>query len=273
MCQFRSGEAMRVDDSEVKVLFSEREDSHTANRTAHRIGEDGGTGGLSRFYTPVEFVPTGGLYEWDKYEFRFDAGRPDWWTDSHTASAARQCLAEVKSVLLTRAGKPRKTLAWKGDLYLGSLTTVPEGFAPQAGGNLNLRSLVAAPEGFAPQAGGDLYLGSLTTVPEGFAPKAGGYLNLGSLTAVHKGFAPQAGGGLNLSSLTTVPEGFAPQAGGSLNLSSLVAAPEGFAPKAGGSLDLRSLVAAPEGFAPICREYRLADGVWRKGRVIEETSL
>ena len=62
---------------------------------------------------------------------------------------------------------------WKSglfDLYLGSLTSVPEGFTmPQSvGGYLDLGSLTSVPEGFTmPQSvGGSLYLCSLTSVPE-----------------------------------------------------------------------------------------------------------
>ena len=58
-----------------------------------------------------------------------------------------------------------------GDLYLSSLTAIPEGFNPTVGGDLDLRSLTAIPEGFNPTVGGYLYLRSGSkhigaTVPE-----------------------------------------------------------------------------------------------------------
>ena len=41
-----------------------------------------------------------------------------------------------------------------GDLDLGSLTSIPEGFNPTVGGDLDLRSLTSIPEGFNPTVGG-----------------------------------------------------------------------------------------------------------------------
>ncbi len=65
-----------------------------------------------------------------------------------------------------------------GDLYLRSLTSIPEGFNPTVGGDLYLSSLTSIPEGFNPTVGGDLYLRSLTSIPEGFNPTVGGDLVL-----------------------------------------------------------------------------------------------
>ena len=42
--------------------------------------------------------------------------------------------------------------------------------------------------------GGYLYLGSLTSIPEGFNPTVGGYLYLGRLTSIPEGFNPTVGG-------------------------------------------------------------------------------
>jgi hypothetical protein len=137
-----------------------------------------------------------------------------------------------------------------GDLYLRSLTSIPEGFNPTVGGDLYLRSLTSIPEGFNPTVGGDLYLGSLTSIPEGFNPTVGGDLYLGSLTSIPEGFNPTVGGDLYLGSLTSIPEGFNPTVGGDLYLGSLTSIPEGFNPTVGGYLDLRSLTSIPEGFNP-----------------------
>ena len=68
----------------------------------------------------------------------------------------------------------------KGNLYLISLTSIPEGFNPTVGGDLYLSSLTSIPEGFNPTVGGDLDLISLTSIPEGFNPTVGGYLYLRS---------------------------------------------------------------------------------------------
>ena len=47
-----------------------------------------------------------------------------------------------------------------GYLYLGSVTTLPDGFNPTVGGDLDLRSVTTLPDGFNPTVGGDLYLRS-----------------------------------------------------------------------------------------------------------------
>ena len=55
-----------------------------------------------------------------------------------------------------------------GDLDLGSVTSIPEGFNPTVGGDLYLGSVTSIPEGFNPTVGGDLDLRSVTSIPEGF---------------------------------------------------------------------------------------------------------
>ncbi len=90
-----------------------------------------------------------------------------------------------------------------GNLYLSSLTSIPEGFNPTVGGNLDLRRLTSIPEGFNPTVGGDLDLSSLTSIPEGFNPTVGGDLYLSSLTSIPEGFNPTVGGDLDLRRLTS----------------------------------------------------------------------
>jgi hypothetical protein len=63
-----------------------------------------------------------------------------------------------------------------GDLYLGSVTSLPDGFNPTVGGYLYLGSVTSLPDGFNPTVGGYLYLGSVTSLPDGFNPTVGGYL-------------------------------------------------------------------------------------------------
>ena len=107
-----------------------------------------------------------------------------------------------------------------GDLYLRSVTSIPEGFNPTVGGDLYLRSVTSIPEGFNPTVGGGLDLSSVTSIPEGFNPTVGGDLDLRSVTSIPEGFNPTVGGGLYLSSVTSIPEGFNPTVGGGLDLSS-----------------------------------------------------
>jgi len=60
-----------------------------------------------------------------------------------------------------------------GDLYLGSVTSLPDGFNPTVGGDLDLGSVTSLPDGFNPTVGGDLDLRSVTSLPDGFNPTVG----------------------------------------------------------------------------------------------------
>jgi hypothetical protein len=137
-----------------------------------------------------------------------------------------------------------------GYLDLGSLTSIPDTFNPTVGGWLDLRSLTSIPDTFNPTVGGYLNLNSLTSIPDTFNPTVGGYLYLGSLTFIPDTFNPTVGGWLDLGSLTFIPDTFNPTVGGWLDLRSLTFIPDTFNPTVGGSLDLRSLTSIPDGFNP-----------------------
>jgi hypothetical protein len=65
----------------------------------------------------------------------------------------------------------RNTISAGGNLYLGSLTALPEGVTISAGGYLYLGSLTALPEGVTISAGRNLYLGSLTDEEQPYQEK------------------------------------------------------------------------------------------------------
>jgi hypothetical protein len=142
-----------------------------------------------------------------------------------------------------------------GYLYLGSVTSLPDGFNPTVGGDLYLGSVTSLPDGFNPTVGGDLYLGSVTSLPDGFNPTVGGYLDLGSVTSLPDGFNPTVGGDLYLRSVTSLPDGFNPTVGGDLDLGSVTSLPDGFNPTVGGYLDLGSVTSLPDGFNPTVGGY------------------
>ncbi len=123
-----------------------------------------------------------------------------------------------------------------GDLYLRSVTSLPDGFNPTVGGDLYLRSVTSLPDGFNPTVGGDLYLRSVTSLPDGFNPTVGGDLYLRSVTSLPDGFNPTVGGDLYLRSVTSLPDGFNPTVGGDLYLRSVTSLPDGFNPTVGGDL-------------------------------------
>jgi len=242
MCQFKSGIAIKVSESEVSVRVLPLNDSHTDIREKYHISED--NLGLSRFSTPVELVPTKLDFE-DKscWKFVFDAGKPDWrWVDCMIDQCIDQLLKAAKSdIEAVMSGEK-----YKKDLDLGRLTSIPIGFNPTVGGSLYLESLTSIPEGFNPIVGGRLYLESLTSIPEGFNPIVGGHLHLESLTSIPAGFNPTVGRNLHLSSLSRIPEGFNPTVGGNLDLESLTSIPEGWNPTVGGNLHLESLTSIPD---------------------------
>jgi len=128
-----------------------------------------------------------------------------------------------------------------GYVYLGSLTTLPEGTTFSNGGYVDLRSLTTLPEGTTFSNGGSVYLGSLTTLPEGTTFSNGGYVDLGSLTTLPEGTTFSNGGYVYLGSLTTLPEGTTFSNGGYVDLGSLTTLPEGTTFSNGGDVDLRSL--------------------------------
>src|SRR6478736_2487141 len=95
-----------------------------------------------------------------------------------------------------------------GSLYLGSLTSIPDGFNLTVGYYLDLGSLTSIPDGFNPTVGGSLYLGSLNSIPDGFNMTVGGSLYLGSMTSIPYVFNPIVVYYLDLGSLTSIPDGF-----------------------------------------------------------------
>ena len=165
MCRFRSGVAVyNATDGSVKLYTLPGEDSHTKIREHYHIRDNGGPAASRQ--CPVEYVPHSALDHWASYEFCFDAFRPDWWTQEHTDSVIRQFQADIHRLL------KRKKWNWGGDLYLDSLTSLPEGVALSAGRALDLRSLTSLPEGVTLSAGGYLDLRSLTSLPAGVTVKA-----------------------------------------------------------------------------------------------------
>ena len=74
----------------------------------------------------------------------------------------------------------------KGNVHLGSLTTLPEGVSFENKGNVRLGSLTTLPEGTSFENKGHVYLSSLTTLPEGTSFENKGNVFLDSLTGKHK---------------------------------------------------------------------------------------
>jgi len=198
VCQAISGEAIKSGE-DVKVYTLRHSDGHEDIKAEYVVRDDASAS--AQYHTPVELVPVRDMFKADGMDFKFDAGRPNWWTDEMTASAKRQ----LHSAWMSRWGG--KKLVFNGSLDLRSLTTLPEGVTLEAGGDLYLDSLTTLPEGVTLEAGGSLDLRSLTTLPEGVALEAGGYLYLDPLTTLPEGVALEAGGDLYLGSLTALPKG------------------------------------------------------------------
>ena len=120
MCQFKSGIAVRIDESTIRIHTLPCDDSHQHIRDAIGIRD---TGDLSRNQTPVELVAVRGLAKIDDFDFTFDDARPYWWTDTMTEQA--------KYALFAAAQADLHAMIFSGSLYLGSLTSLPEGVEKQ----------------------------------------------------------------------------------------------------------------------------------------------
>ena len=179
MCQFKSGIAVRISESEVEVRTSPLEDSHTKIREKFLIREDNFC--LSRYNTPVELLPTKLDFEDQScWELVFDAGQPDWWTEGMHDQCVDQLLKAAKEDFdALMSGKK-----YPGSLDLNRLTSIPSGFNPTVGGDLWLEGLTSIPSGFNPTVGGSLWLRNLTSIPSGFNPTVGGNLLLVGLTSI-----------------------------------------------------------------------------------------
>jgi mannitol/fructose-specific phosphotransferase system IIA component len=143
------------------------------------------------------------------------------------------------------AGKQITVLG--GSVYLGSLTTLPEGIKFENQGYVYLRSLTTLPEGIKFENQGYVDLRSLTTLPEGIKFENQGYVELRSLTTLPEGIKFENQGYVELRSLTTLPEGIKFENQGSVYLGSLTTLPEGIKFENQGYVDLGSLTTLPEG--------------------------
>ena len=91
MCQHKSGIVVKVSETECKVFCLPGEDSHSKIRDAFNISD---TALLGRYHTPVEFVPVRGVSAIEDYDFKFDAGKPDWWCQQFEDEAKRVLFAQ-----------------------------------------------------------------------------------------------------------------------------------------------------------------------------------
>jgi len=179
MCQFKSG-VIKRSGYDVIVHTLPFEDSHFMIREHFNIGDKG----LDKlFYESVELIPTQLNFEDKSYwklEFDDISGNPFWWNDKINETVITQLLQAAKADFdAIMSGQVRK-----GDLYLCSLTSIPDNFNPIVTGHLDLNGLSSVPQGFSPQVGGSLYLSGLHSVPEGFKPTVGKSLFLHGMSSV-----------------------------------------------------------------------------------------
>ena len=99
MCQWKSGIAVRVSETDIEVRTLLGKDSHSEIRASHNIPEDNG-GMVGRGQTPIEFIPARGFKEQD-FDLVFDAGKPEWWTDGMTEQAKSQMWLAVNADMKT----------------------------------------------------------------------------------------------------------------------------------------------------------------------------
>ena len=99
MCQWKSGIAVRVSETDIEVRTLLGKDSHSEIRASYGIPEDNG-GMVGRGQTPIEFIPARGFKEQD-FDLVFDAGKPEWWTDGMTEQAKSQMWLAVNADMKT----------------------------------------------------------------------------------------------------------------------------------------------------------------------------
>ena len=137
MCLHKSGVVVRIDESEIRVYSLPKDDSHNNIRATFHLSD----GPLADWTASVECVPVRGLSNPDHYDFRFDAERPEWWTDGMTDQAKRELFRASQDELEgewtnplhldeLRDARGLKRLTKTRDLYLSSLNSLDAGALP-----------------------------------------------------------------------------------------------------------------------------------------------
>jgi hypothetical protein len=108
------------------------------------------------------------------------------------------------------------------NVWLSSLTSLPEGVKFNNGGNVWLSSLTSLPGGVEFNNRGDVHLSSLTFLPEDVEFNNTGNVHLSLLTSLPEGVEFNNGGNVWLSSLTSLPEGVEFNNGGDIYLRSKI---------------------------------------------------
>ena len=108
-----------------------------------------------------------------------------------------------------------------GNVYLSSLTTMPDGIKFENQGNVYLSSLTTMPDGIKFENQGSVDLSSLTTMPDGIKFENQGNVYLSSLTTMPDGIKFENQGSVDLNSLTTMPDGIKFENQGNVYLRSL----------------------------------------------------
>ena len=199
MCQMISGIAVLTDGDKIKVYTSETSDSHSNIREEFGIRDDNSP--IADRQTPVELIPVESLTDVNGMEVRFDAGKPNWWTDDMTDETVRQLYRALKN----RWNKDRTVFEFAGHINLNNLRTIPAGITMKSGGGIYLDSLQSIPENVTLQAKGSIYLDSLQSIAENVTLQAKGSINLGRVTSIANGVT-LVGENIMLISMKVMPE-------------------------------------------------------------------
>lgn len=235
MCHHKSGIAVNIDESHVKVYTLVQEDSHEKIRDHFNILDNLAFG---RFQTPVELQPIKGLQNISDYKFSFDGDKPSWWTDRMTDQAIHQLFKA--SQLDFKIAK--KTNVWSSNLNLSSVEELH---------GISLPDFI----------NGDLNLSMLESIKNKKLPTVIlGQLILSSLESLHNSKLPfVVNGDLRLPSLKSIGNKKLPAViGGTVDLHKIrelhdVTFPE----KINGSLDLFSLLSMKNVILPKSIKYNL----------------
>jgi len=133
-----------------------------------------------------------------------------------------------------------------GSVYLRSCKSIPENVQFNNGGDVYLRSCKSIPENVQFNNGGDVDLRSCTSLPENVQFNNGGYINLDSCKSVPENVQFNNGGSVYLYSCTSLPENVQFNNGGYVDLYSCTSLSENVQFNNGGDVDLRSCTSLPE---------------------------
>ena len=131
MCQFESAIVVNLGD-DIRVYTHPTTSSHSKIRKYHKLGE---STLADRASTLIELVPVDDLFDIGSYKLIFDDEKPEWWKDWMEVKVRAKLKKVIKKKLTLEDG----VIKYEGNLYLRSITSLPEGIEFNVGGRIYLK--------------------------------------------------------------------------------------------------------------------------------------